>query len=1039
MLERIVTASLRHRWVVLALAVLFLLYGGYRLSTVRYDVFPQFAPPQVVIRTEAPGLSPSQVERLITTPIEGAVSGVPGIRSLRSGSIPGLSAVTLTFDPDSDIYRDRQVVAERLTTVSSQLPTSSNPPVMTPLTSSTGTVLVLGLTSNTRSLMDLHTVAQWTVARRLRAVKGVANVVIFGGQTRQLQIQLDPDKLVRYGLAVEDVVTAAHRATGIRGAGFIDTGNQRIELQSQGQSVTAAALAGVTLTNRAGIPVTLGDVATVKAAPEPPAGAALINGRPGVALTVSAQYGANTLEVTQRIDRALQTLEPMLQSEHIQVDPGLFRPADFIQRAIGNLRTALAIGGILVAVVLFLFLFNWRTAIISLIAIPLSLLAATLVLDLLGLTLNTMTLGGLAIAVGLLVDDAVITVENIFRRLRDNQAASAPRPVLPVIAEAAIEVRSAVVYATLAISMVFIPVLTLPGVAGRLFGPLAHAYILATLASLVVALTVTPALCYGLLGHRALEAKDPPLMRWLKPRYARLLEHVERHYRVVIVAALLATVAGLAAVPFFGTRFIPQLKEGHYIVHMILTAGTSLDQSLALGKTVTRELAKLPYVRSVAQKAGRAELSEETRGSNSSEFQVDLKALTGTQSEAARRAINKTLAGIPGADFAVKTFLSERIEETISGQTAPVVIHVFGTRLDTLDQTAGEIVRILRQIPGASGVRLQAQPNSPQLRIELRPATLQRWGFHPLSVLETLRTAYAGEVVGQVYDGDRIFDVAVILAPRYRASVGQIGELLLKSSSGMYVPLRSIARVYETSARSTILHEGGRRVATVTAGVAGGDAASFVAQAKRRIAQGIRLPGGTYLEYAGTAQAQKQSTRQLLFSALIAAVFIVLLLSLVLTRPWNLLLILANLPFALVGGVLTVMLFLNSTLSMGGMVGFVTVFGITLRNSIMLIAHYEHLVHVEGVPWGQQAAIRGAQERVIPILMTALVTAFGLLPLAVASEAPGNAIEGPMAIVILGGLVTSTVLNLLLMPALSCRYGRFSQPELVEAPDADSQ
>jgi len=1026
MLKRLVTASLRHRWVVLTLAALLVIYSGYRLSAAQYDVFPPFAPPNVVIRTSAPGLAPKQVEQLVTTPIERAINGASGIQALRSSSVPGVSAITVVFNPGSNIYRDRQLAAERLATVAGELPASAKPE-MTPLTSSTGTVMMLGLTSKTHSLMKLDTEARWTVRRALLAVKGVANVVVFSGATRELQIQPDPQKLVRYGLSIDQVTTAAREATGIRGTGFIDTPNQRIQMLTQGQSITPAALARTALTTRDGVPVTLGEVATVRAAPAPAVGAALVNGHRGVVLIVTEQYGANTLQVTRRLDNALATLAPTLKAEHIHLDPALFRPAKFIHRAIGDLRSALGIGMILVAVVLFAFLFNWRTATISLLAIPLSLLTGTLVLDLWGFTLNTMTLGGLAIAVGLLVDDAVITVENIYRRLRENQARPSPAPVLRVICDATLEVRSAVVYATLAIAMVFIPVLTLPGVAGRLFGPLAYAYIVATLASLAVALTVTPALSYWLLGRHKLKANEPPLMAWLKPYYGWLLKRVERHYRVVIVAVVIVTGGGLSALPFFGAGFVPQLKEGHYIVHMVLAAGTSLNQSLALGKTLTHKLLKLPAVRSVAQTAGRARLSEETHGTNSSELDVDLKSLTGAQSDAARRAIEKALTRIPGANFAVNTFLAERIEETISGQTAPVVIHIFGSKpLSTLNREAKAIARVLRQIPGASGVRLQAQPNSPQLKLRLRPEALTRRGFHPLSVLDTLRTVYHGDTVGQVYDGDRIFNVSVILPPKDRVSIASVSKLLLKSPNGIDVPLSALARIDESSGLHTILHEGGRRVATVTANVVGRNTAAFVAQAKRRVALDVHLPAGTYVQYAGTAQAQTQSTHRLLLSALIAGVFVILLLSLVLAWPRNLLLIMVNLPFALVGGVLAVEAFLNATLSMGGMVGFVTVFGITLRNSIMLISHYEHLVRIEGMSWGIQAAIRGAQERLSPILMTALVTAFGLAPLALTADAPGNAIEGPMAIVILGGLATSTVLNLLVLPALSLRYGRFS-------------
>lgn len=1027
MLKQTVGWSLLHRGAVLALATLLVLYGAFRLAHAQYDVFPQFAPPQVVIQTRAPGLSPSEVEQLITTPIESAVNGVAGIASMRSGSTSGISVITVTFASGTDIYRDRQVVAERLANVASQLPAGAMAPSMTPLSSSTGTVLMLGLNSTTRSLMDVHTVAQWTVRRRLLAIKGVSNVVVFGGQVRQLQVQLRPDALMRYGLSVAQVADAARRATGIRGSGFIDTPNQRIQLQTEGQSATPDELAAAVISARQGVPVTLGDVATVKWAPAPQVGAVLVNGRPGVQVIVSAQYGANTLAVTNKVDAALKTLAPVLKAQHIDLSPHLFRPANFVHQAVGNLRTSLAIGGVLVAVVLFLFLFNLRTALISLLAIPLSLLTATLVLEMLGYSLNTMTLGGLAIAVGLLVDDAVITVENIYRRLRENTALGSPRGNLQVISDATFEVRSAVVYATLAIAMVFIPVITLPGVAGRLFGPLGYAYVLATLASLAVALTVTPVLCMVVLTRGPLSEHEPPLMRRIKPGYTRLLLRVERHYRWVVAAVLISTAIGAAMLPFFGARFIPELKEGHYIVHMVMAAGTSLQESQRMGTIVSAHLEALPSVRSVTQHIGRAPDAEDILGTNSSEFDVDLKPLSGAASEKARQSIQRVVNGIPGASFAVKTFLSERIEETISGQTAPVVVHVFGEKLDQLGPTARSVATVLRSIPGASGVQLQSQPDSPKLVIHLNPGALARWGLHPLDVLDTLHTVYGGDNVGQVYDGDQIFDVSVILPPSQRQDPSAVSDLLLRNGDGVTVPLRDVATIYTTRGRKAILHEGGRRVATITANVTGRDTASFVAAARAKLAKQVTLPDGAYLEFEGTAQAQSQSTTQLLLSSLIAGVFIVLLLSLVLNSMRNLALILVNIPFALVGGALAVLIVLGGTISMGGMVGFVTLFGITLRNGIMMIAHYEHLVHTEGASWNEDLAIRGAQERLAPILMTALVTAFGLLPLALESQAPGNAIQGPMAIVILGGLVTSTVLNLLVLPSLSLRFGRFEQ------------
>jgi CzcA family heavy metal efflux pump len=1025
MLTAIVQFSLRFRGAVIALACVLTAYGLYALARAKYDVFPEFAPPQVVIQTEAPGLAPEQAEVLVTQPIENVIGGVPGIESLRSNSIQGLSVVKVTFSPNSDIYLNRQLIAERLSSLAKQLPEGVAAPVMTPLTSSTGTVLVSGVTSDKRSPMELRTIADWVVKQRLLSVPGVAKVTVFGGEVKQLQIQLRPDRLIQYNLTIEDVSVAARKATGVRGAGFIDNQNQRLVLQSEGQSLIPDQLARTVIVYQNGASVTLGDVAQVVEAPEPAIGAAAIMGGSGVVLVVSAQYGANTLEVTQKVEQVLEELRPALKAEGVVLHSNLFRPANFIETAIGNIRFSLIIGAVLVVFVLFLFLFNFRTALISLTAIPLSLLAAAIVLERLGLTLNTMTLGGLAIAIGQVVDDAVIDVENILRRLRENRQRQNPRPVFQVVLDAAIEVRSPVVYATFAVALVFIPVLTLSGLAGRLFAPLGIAFIVATLFSLLVALTVTSALCLVFLGRR-LPEQEPPVVRWLRERYGSLLLRVERHSRTVIVAGILLTIFGMAALPFLGGGFLPELREGHFIIHMSAVPGTSLDESLRLGRQVTVELLKTPYVRSVAQRVGRAEKDEDTVGTHYSEFEVDLKPLEGEQAEFAQSEIRNVLAQFPGVNFAVKTFLSERVEETLSGYTYSVVVNVFGNDLDVLDKKAGEIATVLGKIPGATDVLIQSPPGTPQIMVRLRKEDIFRWGFKPVDILDALRTVYEGDVVGQTYEGNRVFDVSVILDPQDRKNIADIGTLPLRNSAGNYVRLRQLADIYETSGRYVVLHEGSRRVQTVTSNVAGRDINSFVTEAKKQIFSTVSLPAGSYVEFTGTAAAQAQSRQDLLIHSLLAGIGIVLLLSMVMDNYRNLLLVLVNLPFALVGGILVVFT-TGGTLSLGSLVGFVTIFGITLRNSMLMISHYEHLVSVEGMTWGLEAAIRGASERLAPILMTALVTAFGMLPLALGSGAPGREIEGPMAMVILGGLTTSTALNLLVLPTLALRYGRFGE------------
>ena len=1024
-LAGIVRFSLRSRGIVIALACLLFLYGLYILPDAKFDVFPEFAPPQAVIQTEAAGLSAEQVEILVTQPIENVINGAPGIQALRSSSIQGLSVITVVFQAGSDIYRDRQLIAERLTTA--RLPQDVRPPTLSPLSSSTSVALTIGLTSDRHSLMDLRTIADWTLKPDLLAVPGVSNVAVFGGEEKQIQIQIRPRKLIKYGLGIDEVLASARQATGIRGAGVIDNANQRIVLQSEGQSLDPGRVAATVVAHRDGTNITLGDIAKVVDAPATPIGAASVMNKPAVQLVITEQFGTNTQKVTGRIEQELKVLAPGLANQGIALHT-VFRPANFIQTATRNMSRSLMIGAVLVIMVLTLFLLNLRTAAISLTAIPLSLLAASIAMEYQGLSFNTMTLGGLAIAIGLLVDDAVIVVENIYRRLRENRHLDVPLPPSSVVLDATLEVRSAVVYATLAIALVFTPVLAMSGVAGRLFSPLSIAYILATLSSLAVALTVTPALGMMLLGGHALPEQEPPVVRWLKTIYRSLLLHVERNFRIVAVFTVMATLAGIATLPFMEGEFLPELKEGHFIVHMAAVPGTSLAESMRIGHHMMAALLELPVVKSVAQRAGRAEKADDTYGTQYSEIDVELKPID--EHAHAQSDIRKAMALFPGVATSVKTFLVERIEETLSGYTASVVVNVYGANLDTLDEKAQEIARVLGHISGATEVQVQSPPGMPQLKVRLRKDALSRWGFDAVQVLDVIRTAFQGDIVGQVYDGNRVFDVDVILDPRERRNIVEVGNLSLRSPAGTYVRLNQLADIREESGRYVILHDGARRVQTVTCNVSGKDVGAFVAEARKQIAAKVSLPAGSYVEFGGTAEAQARTTRDLLVHSAIAGIAIVLLLSMVLRNPRNLILIFINLPFALIGGVIAVLLS-GTGLSVGSLVGFITLFGITLRNSIMMLSHYEYLVSEAGLAWGPETALRGAQERLAPILMTALVTALGLLPLASGSSAPGREIEGPMAIAILGGLVTSTALNLLLLPSLALRYGRFENKSAI--------
>lgn len=1041
----IIGFAVRFRGIIVALAILLLGYGAVSVSRAKYDVFPEFAPPQVGIQTEAPGLTAEQVEVLVTQPIENAINGVPGVKQLRSSSIQGLSVITVIFGDSSDIYRDRQVVSERLAEAAQNLPDNVAAPTMTPLTSSSSTVLVLGLTSEKRTLMDLRTLADWTLRLRLLAVPGVAKVAVFGGDVRSIQVQVRPDDLIRHDLSFSDVLEAAKKATAVTGAGFIETANQRIVFQSEGQSIEPDDIARTVVATSGGASVLLRDVANVVNAPEPPIGGAAVMGEPGVVLLVSGQLGANTIDVTEGIERALDDLKPLIDKEDVELRSDLFRPADFIAISTGNVRDALLLGGALVVVVLCLFLFDLRTATISCLAIPLSLLAAVAVLNALGATLNAMTLGGLAIAIGEVVDDAVIDVENIARRLRLNRRSANPLPTGQVILNASLEVRGAVVYATFAVILVFVPVVLLPGLAGRFFAPLGLAYVLAILASLVVALTVTPALCALMFPHKPVRpdedseiAEDPPVTRWMRRHYERYLRGIVARPKTTMAAAATFTLVGCAALPFFGTEFLPELKEGHFTLHMAAVPGTSVEEAQRMGALVTKALLELPLVRVISQRIGRAEKADDTWGTHYSEFEVDLqRGLSGAESDEAQAQMREVLSGFPGVNFALKPFLTERVEESLSGYTASVIVNLYGNDLDQIDRTAAEVAREMGEVRGAIEVQLQSPPGLPQLTIRPRKADLERWGMDAVDVLNVLRGAYQGDVVGQSYEGNRVFNVIAILDQESRKNIAQVADLPLRTPAGNFVLLHQIADVYQTAGRYQVLHLGGQRVQTVTANVIGRDVGSFVADARERIAETVQLPQGVHLEFAGSAQAQADARRNLLINSLVAGLGILLLL-LVVTGNWrNVLLVLANMPFALVGGVLAIFA-TGGVLTLGAMVGFVTLFGITLRNSIMMVAHFEHLVDNEGVAWGAEAAIKGAGDRLAPVLMTSIVTTLGLLPLAVGMNEPGREIEGPMALVIVGGLITSMALNLLVLPTLALRFGRFDPPEdAMTAPPTD--
>jgi CzcA family heavy metal efflux pump len=1033
MLRALVNFSLKFRGIVIVLACVLLTYGFYVAKNAKLDVFPNFVQPQVVIQTEAPGLSPEQVEALVTRPIETTVNGLGDMESLRSESIEGLSIITVVFKEGTDVFRARQMLAELLAETTGALPVTAKTPKMTPLTSSTMDLLKIGLVTDKMSPMELRTFADWTLKPRLLSVPGVAKCSVFGGEVRQLQIQVLPARLLAYGLALSDVLAAARVSTAVMGAGYIETSNQRITIQTEGQALTPEVLGGIVIVHTNGLSVRLKDVARVVEGAEPKFGDTVIMGRWGVLLTMSSQYGANTMEVTKSLEAALGEMKPVFEKEGINLYPRLHRPATFIENALRNMKHSLALGGVLVAIVLFLLLGSVRTACISLTAIPLSLLSAVIVLETSGITINTITLGGLVIALGEVVDDSIIDVENIFRRLRENKTLAQPRPVLSVVLSASLEVRSAVVFATFIVALIFLPVLTLTGLQGSFFAPLALSYILAIMASLLVALTVTPALAFLFFDKGVRNPGEPRVQHWLKTNYKRGLGFVTRWPRAIIAVVAVICVAAATRLPFFGGEFLPEFREGHLVLQIFAAPGTSLPEMRRIGTKISGELLKNEHIATAEQQVGRAELGEDPWGPHRSEFHVELKPMSGEEEAKIADEVRGILKQFPGIQFEVLTFLGDRIGETLTGETAPVVVNIFGDDLDVLDEKAQEVARVLHGVPGNADVEVKSPPGAPRLVVRLRSDRLTQFGFRPVEVLDAIQTSYQGTVVAQTHRANQVAGVAVILDEKDRQDPEAIGSLLVRSALGALMPLGELAEVYPASGRFSILHEGARRRQTVTCSASGRDVTSFVEEAKKQVAAKVTFPGGTYAAFSGAAEAKEKAQRELLLHSAIAAVGILLLLSVVFHNWRNLLLVLANVPFALVGGVLAVWLTSalgapgESSLTIGSLVGFVTLFGITTRNSIMMISHYEHLVNEEGMTWGPDAAMRGASERLMPILMTATVTALGLLPLALGSGEAGREIEGPMAIVILGGLVTSTLLNLFVLPALALRYGKFER------------
>ena len=1016
MLAAIVRTSLANPRVLTALAALITILGAASLGTVRFDVFPDFAPPRVLVQTEAPGLDATQAEALVTRPLEELLAGTENVQNVRSTSSQGLSAILVEFARGADPYRQRQVVTERLAASSGLLPQGVGPPLLSPLSSSMEYLVHFGFTSDRLSPMELRDLAQWAVKPQLLAVPGLAQAQILGGEVRERQIEVDPLELAANHLSLDDVMETARRATAAIGAGFLETSAQRIVIRAPTPGATVDDLASAVITTRAGSPVRLGDVSAIHDGAEPRFGDALIAGKEGILVETATQYGANTLEVTQALEHRLDSLAPQLARLGVTYHPALLRPASFIESAIGGLRNSLLVGAALVIVLLLVMLRDWRGALVSFSAIPLTLLTTVWILQAVGLSLNTMTLGGVVVALGVVVDDAVIDVENILRRRR---SVVRQMPLLELFTAASLEVRRPVFYATAAVAIAFLPVLMMTGLQGSFSRPLSIAFLVAVGLSLVVAMSATPALC-TLTMARHVPKDEAHFLAVLKQWQSRAIHWLNRR-PVTLYAILVASgVAGVAFLPLLGARFLPDFRENYLIVHASVRAGVSIAETARIGRSISQDLLVIPGVKTVAEQIGRAENGQDPDAPHKSEFEVQIDPQRGRSPAAVETDIRRVFAGYPNVLIEVNSVLAERIGETLSGVSAPFSISVIGSDLDADDRVGALIVAVLQGLPHSANVRLLVPPRQAELQITLLPDKLAFYGLQAADVLESVSAAYHGRVAAEIHQADRSVPVVVRLRGG-GADPHALGTLLLRGRSGALTSLASVANVEMTLARSLVDHENGLRRQIVVAAPTNSDQAGFAAAARRAIAAKVQLPAGVYLHYGGMAEAERAAANELLVHSVAAFVLIVLLLGLAFGSGRHVMLVLLSLPSTLIGGVAAVAL-TGSTLTLGSMMGFVALFGMAARNTILLVSHYDHLVREEEQSWSFGTALRGAEERLTPVLLTALLTAFALLPVAIQGTQAGHEIEGPMAIVILGGLVSSTCVSLLLIPPLATRW-----------------
>ncbi|MCX2838266.1 efflux RND transporter permease subunit [Salinimicrobium sp. MT39] len=1018
MLNKILSISLQNRLLVLLAAVVLSVTGFYFARTMNVDVFPDLTAPTVTILTEAHGMESEEVEKLVTYQLETAMNGSPNVRRIRSSSAAGISIVWVEFDWGTDIYRARQIVSERIPMVRENLPSGVGAPTMAPISSIMGEVMLLGVTSDSLSPMDLRTLSDWQIRPRIKAIGGIANVVVIGGDYKQYQVFADPAKMKYYDVSLAELTEKVQEANMNAPGGFLNQyGNQYI-IKGSGRAYAVEDLEQAVVKQVNGQSIKIKDVAEVQIGAADKIGDGSLNAKPAVILTISKQPDVNTLELTERLDEAIAELETSLPKS-VEIKSQIFRQADFIDASISNLNMTLLEGAFFVVIVLFIFLMNWRTTFISLLAIPISLLVSIIILKWLGYTINTMSLGGMAIAIGALVDDAIIDVENVYKRLRENvrKPKAERQSVITVVRDASVEIRSSIIIATLIIIVSFIPLFFLGGMEGRLLKPLGIAFITSVLTSLVVAVTVTPVLCSYLLKDEKMlkkQAQGTKVERWLQQRYAATLNRALKIPKTVIGVTVIAFLLSIALFTQLGRSFLPEFNEGSLVISVVGPPAMSLEESNKTGRQVEQLLLEMPEVDVVTRRTGRAELDEHAQGVNAAEIDVPF-TLEDKSKEEFFEDVREKLSIVPGVNITLGQPIAHRIDHMLSGTRANIAIKIFGPDLQKLYEIGTDVEQSISPINGLADVAVDQQIEVPQIKITPRRQILSAYGMTVGQLMEQVDVAFAGHEVGEIYEGQKYFDLVVRYGEEFRNSIENIKTALIGLPNGSQVPLEQLATVTSVSSPNTISREDVQRKIVVAANVQGRDLRSAVEEIRETVNSSVDIPEGYRVEYGGQFESESRASKMLMISAILAILVIFLLLYFEFKNVKLAFIVLINLPLALIGGILIVY-FTSGIVSIASTIGFISLFGIATRNGILLVSRYEDL-RKEGLR-GLELIKSGALDRLNPILMTAFTTGLALIPLALKGGEPGSEIQSPMAVVILGGLLSATILNLVVIPCV---------------------